>query len=448
MNNSEYIKAFGSAVVKDVPLISHITDALRHLNQAEQNEKYKTCLLILADKDLSAREKQDRISDLLNPKIKGKNNKIPSKNLDNYSASVVIGSLVFITSGIIASVLSKSSENNEIRLSDMAQTAPQNQKDNVSKNNNPYPEIINDALNLDHLRYFDIDDGLAKYIIDNKPAAIHLNGVKGMYVRGAQLLRMGSMTLKPNGFNILFLNGVQEISEDAAKELGQSHFTVIDMNGLKSISAEALKSLAGSKNPERILNLNGLANFPEENPKELYGMKLDTLSLNGIKKIDRSTLSKTRAMLVNTLKLNGLESFEPEDVQVLIEIFGHIPTIHLNGLKTITPMVAGMLRQLGVKDLYLDGLASLDGNIAFLLSQSITGNISLNGIKEIDEHVIAFLSDTRAKRVFLRGFVKFVSSDAYYKFYDIKNPPIIHSPKLKEVAPSLFSREWEDSIEE
>jgi len=119
----------------------------------------------------------------------------------------------------------------------------------------------------------------------------------------------------------LFLDGLTDLSSEAAKALARSSVKTLRLNGVTELKTENLASLLKSKTLT-ILSLNGLKKLTPELAEEFKKSKIKTLFLNGVSELTEATVRSLLNSPIQILYLQGLtrNNISPELAKILLEL--------------------------------------------------------------------------------------------------------------------------------
>jgi hypothetical protein len=213
----------------------------------------------------------------------------------------------------------------------------------------------------------------------------------------------------------VILNNVHELDEAAAYHLAQVEGTLC-LNGLKQISVEAARALGRAENTPGQLSLNDLQDISDSAATLLFP-RIQWLELNGLTALSVAA-AKSIGQGSKTVFLNSLESLSDEAAANLVK--GKDMQLFLDGLKNLSPAAAAGLGSLKAsKDgtLSVNGITHLTPSVAEGLAKLKVSNIELNGVTELDAQTAAVCAKFRTKELNLRG-LKHLTSDAALELID------------------------------
>ena len=188
----------------------------------------------------------------------------------------------------------------------------------------------------------------------------------------------------------LFLQRLESIDKDVARELAKFKGKRLGLNGLQFIDKDTAAELA--KFEGEILYLQGLNSIDKEVAQGLASFKGDSwdklskdgwLRLEGLVALDKDVARELAKFEGHYLALNGLKFIDKIVASELVSFQGHVD---LQGLKSIDKDIAQELAKFEGKLLDLDGLESIDKDVARELA-SLKGRLGLGGLKSIDREV-------------------------------------------------------------
>ena len=179
----------------------------------------------------------------------------------------------------------------------------------------------------------------------------------------------------------LILDGLKEISDEAAGEIGQ-HFGSLELNGLRSLTPAAAASLAYGVGEwskgfvfDNRFSLNGLRSISPEVARELARYQ-GPLRLDGLRELTPDVAEALSAFnppcVYDRLNLNGLRQLSPEAARKLAPFRA---TLCLGGLRTVSPALAEALVEVRGR-LVLDGVTGLSYESAGILLSRLEVNLS------------------------------------------------------------------------
>ena len=194
------------------------------------------------------------------------------------------------------------------------------------------------------------------------------------------------------------------IDEDAAQVLSKFKKGDLHLDGLKAIPEKVAQLLAlqNSENAGLHLSLGGLTSISDSVAEDLskYQGK-GGLHLSGLKKISDSAALKISKLVGMNLDLGGLEDISEASATALSEFKGEnemgVGNLNLSGLSTITEPIAAALGKFKGSTLQLNGLTSLSEACAHSLSNS-KADLYLNGFESISDEVSKALSSHRGSK--------------------------------------------------
>ena len=249
----------------------------------------------------------------------------------------------------------------------------------------------------------------------------------------------------------LGLNGLQFIDKDTAAELAKFEGEILYLQGLKSIDKGVARRLASFKgdswnelSKDGWLRLEGLVALDKGVARELakfegsylalgglnsidqdVGRELASfeghLCLQGLKSIDKAVAWELAKFEGERLGLNGLESIDKESAQELASLKG---ALALSGLKAIDREVAKVLAERD-REMSLGSLKSIDKNVARELAKWKNKYLNLQSLESIDKETAQELVQFEGRGMYLTG-LRYVDKD----ILDIlKSNPAIKLPK-------------------
>ena len=249
----------------------------------------------------------------------------------------------------------------------------------------------------------------------------------------------------------LGLNGLQFIDKDTAAELAKFEGEILYLQGLKSIDKGVARRLASFKgdswnelSKDGWLRLEGLVALDKDVARELakfegsylalgglnsidqdVGRELASfeghLGLQGLKSIDKAVARELAKFEGERLGLNGLESIDKESAQELASLKG---ALALSGLKAIDREVAKVLAERD-REMSLGSLKSIDKNVARELAKWKNKYLNLQSLESIDKETAQELVQFEGRGMYLTG-LRYVDKD----ILDIlKSNPAIKLPK-------------------
>ncbi len=205
----------------------------------------------------------------------------------------------------------------------------------------------------------------------------------------------------------LHLNGLSNLSVDAARALARHRGLILSLHGLTDIDVEVATALGEYRGH---LILDGLQVLTPQ-LAEAFARHEGGLSLNGITHLDANAAEHISHQTF-VLSLDGLTSLTPEVATHLIDkqeeradahadniqqafsaILGD-HTLSLSGLTNLTPELARVLAQNNGM-LILNGLTTLTLEAARELKHYSGPLLALDGVEQLDEDVRSALSDIR-----------------------------------------------------
>ena len=208
-------------------------------------------------------------------------------------------------------------------------------------------------LSLNGLTLLSDEAGIA--LAGHTGGRLYLNGVTTLSTEAVQALaqRKGG-----GSSNQTRLDGLTAITVEGAKALAEAHPHNWDgrLPGFKSVPEDVAKALAKRQHG---LTMEGLTTLSEESAKALRGKlggklpRLTSLTVDSAKAI----AGPVPGQFHRTLILDGLTTL-PDDIALSIGGKDSRGGLHLNGLKTLTPIAAKAICQ-REGDLYLNGLTTV-----------------------------------------------------------------------------------------
>jgi hypothetical protein len=110
----------------------------------------------------------------------------------------------------------------------------------------------------------------------------------------------------------LWLDGLTSLSSQTARALARGKY--LSLNGLSELSLDAARELAAS---EKTLSLNGLSELPADVAGALAEMRGAKLLLDGVKKFSPEVAELLVKSRVTTVELRGLVNAAPEVLRTL-----------------------------------------------------------------------------------------------------------------------------------
>ena len=217
----------------------------------------------------------------------------------------------------------------------------------------------------------------ASAVVRQAFCSIELNGLKSLLPVVAQALAEHD----GNRVTWLELNGLGDITPEAAVALGTGYRGDLSLNGVTSITADAANALATAPSS---LSLGGLTELTPEAGDALSGCTC--LKLNGLASLSTEA---ARALVRprDRLELNSLTTISAEVAEILC---GRFAFLSLNGLRTLTPQVAEILMR-RTAELSLNGLTSLTEDLAAVLAKRGI-RLELDGVTSLSPEIARKLS--------------------------------------------------------
>ena len=226
-----------------------------------------------------------------------------------------------------------------------------------------------------------------------------LNGLKSVDAKTAEVL--AGDRISP-----LFLDGLVELSEEAAKALAQ-HKRLLSLNGLTTLSDEAAKALAEHMG---LLCLNGVTTLSDGAATALAQHKGDWLFLNGMTTLSDAAAEALAQNRGDYLSLNGLTTLSDVAAKTLTQYKGQ--NLYLNGLTTLSDAAAEALAKRGDRScLYLSGLTTISDATAKALAQHNGKRLYLNGLDTLSDAAAKALGQHNGRALSLNGLTT-LSSEA------------------------------------
>ena len=220
----------------------------------------------------------------------------------------------------------------------------------------------------------------------------------------------------------LFLQRLESIDKDVARELAKFKGERLGLNGLQFIDKDTAAELA--KFEGEILYLQGLKSIDKGVARGLASFKGDSwnklskdgwLRLEGLVALDKDVARELAKFEGSYLALGGLNSIDQDVGRELASFEGHLG---LQGLKSIDKAVARELAKFEGERLGLNGLESIDKETAQELA-SLKGALALSGLKAIDREVAKVLAE-RDREMSL-GSLKFIDKNVARELAKWKN---------------------------
>ncbi|MSQ96567.1 MAG: DUF1588 domain-containing protein [Gemmataceae bacterium] len=260
-------------------------------------------------------------------------------------------------------------------------------------------------------------DGLTKLSEEAAKSLARHNGELSLKGLTSLSNEAGAALAKHTGGR-LYLNGVKILSTDVGKALAQRKgggpSNKVCLDGVESLTAQAAEALAESHGhnwdgrlpamktiPEDVaralakrggLSLEGLTSLSDESAKAVGGKlggnlpRLTSLTVESAKAI----VGSNRALV-----LDGLTTL-PDDIAVVIGGKNSSGNLHLNGLTTLTPVVAKDISQRN-GDLHLNGLTTISNDTLKALAEHKAGGnsrpvVHLKGLTTLSKEGTAILA--------------------------------------------------------
>ncbi len=261
-------------------------------------------------------------------------------------------------------------------------------------------------------------DGLTKLSEEAAKSLARHNGELSLKGLTSLSNEAGTALAKHTGGR-LYLNGVKTLSTEVGKALAQRKgggpSNKVCLDGLTSLTVEGAAALAESHGHNWDGRLPGMKTIPEDVAKALAkrqgGLSLEGLTtlsdesaravggkLGGnLPRLTSLTVESAKALVGpnRTLVLDGLTAL-PNDVAVVIAGKNSSGDLHLNGLTTLTPVVAKDISQRN-GDLHLNGLTTISNETLKALAEHKAGGNSrpvvfLKGLTTISDEGAAILA--------------------------------------------------------
>jgi hypothetical protein len=246
--------------------------------------------------------------------------------------------------------------------------------------------FLDDWYEVNIARAKEISDEAAE-IISRHPQELRLDGLQRLSESAARCLSKHS-----GGY--LSLSGLEEISDNAIQFLAK-HDGDLYLNGLKSISSEAAANLSEHQGQ---LWLNGLIKLSAAEAG-LIAEHRGSLRLDGVRELDDDAAEGLSAHK-GDLNLRGLRELSVPAARAFAKMKG---SLHLSGLIEITEEVATELGKHQGK-LYLQGILKVSDGVAKALSGN-AGELNLRGVASLSEKAAKALAKHRGE-INLRGLVE------------------------------------------
>jgi hypothetical protein len=233
-----------------------------------------------------------------------------------------------------------------------------------------------------------LSDEAARALGKHTGGRLYLKGVKSLSTEAGKALAQR----KGGGpSNKVFLDGVESLTAQAAEAFAESHGHSWDgrLPAMKTIPEDVAKALAKRQGG---LSLEGLTSLSDESAKAVGG------KLGGnLPRLTSLTVESAKAIVGSnrTLVLDGFTVL-PEDVAAVIGGKNSSGDLHLNGLTTLTPVVAKEISQRN-GDLHLNGLTTISNDTLKALAENKAGGNSravvyLKGLTAISDESAAILA--------------------------------------------------------
>lgn len=190
----------------------------------------------------------------------------------------------------------------------------------------------------------------------------------------------------------LQLDGIERLTDRAAKALSDGHRMYMSLNGLKSLEKQSAVFLSQGNMFE--LQLNGIAEWEEEMAGLFFrSYGIGALCLNGLKRLDSAMASVLLGGPTCRLSLNGVVRLADDFSELKCSHTVPHHSISLDGLAELSAENAQVLVKY-TNDLSLNGLTNLPDKVAEVLSKH-PGNLSLNKVQNISVAALSELAEIR-----------------------------------------------------
>jgi len=206
-----------------------------------------------------------------------------------------------------------------------------------------------DVLDLRSLQGINLD--VAREIAGFR-GIVNLSGLRS--VPSAAVHELAKMPVASS----LQLNGLSQLEQEVAAELGGFPGLYLSLNGLRRLAPEVAAKLAeyGSKaTVGSTLHLNGIEELPEPVADRLGSCRALGLNLNGVVGLDVASAQKLARFKGRVLSMSGIKRASDEVISALSRFSGDM--LDLSGLEELSPGAAASLSRFGGDALYLSSLA-------------------------------------------------------------------------------------------